>query len=270
MYRLNRFFFECTPAVKILQCTILTLSLLGYFEGFWPYFFFFEVNIENFFFLAHHKPLIRGPRKYDDIRGAGGDGEDGKIGSYTTQKFDFLNLFIFRAFFWVFLRVLLFEQHPSRDRVKMIRFTSDFGKNSRISRLHSRARNALNFHKSNLAFRVNQQVFSFKPCLISSNILLLRSSNFRHFVLIYAHAFGFRAHCNDFTMLLNTVFSWIEEAAASIFFLSKKKRLLFEGGFYSRAASIKFEYLKGRNFREWPLGYCVLFLLPSLELFIYE
>ena len=190
--------------------------------------------------------------------------------SITTQKFDFLNLFIFRAFFWVFLRVLLFEQHPSRDRVKMIRFTSDFGKNSRISRLHSRARNALNFHKSNLAFRVNQQVFSFKPCLISSNILLLRSSNFRHFVLIYAHAFGFRAHCNDFTMLLNTVFSWIEEAAASIFFLSKKMRLLFEGGFYSRAASIKFEYLKGRNFREWPLGYCVLFRLPSLELFIYE
>ena len=131
----------------------------------------------------------------------------------------------------------------------MIRFTSDFGKNSRISRLHSRARNALNFHKSNLAFRVNQQVFSFKPCLISSNILLLRSSNFRHFVLIYAHAFGFRAHCNDFTMLLNTVFSWIEEAAASIFFLSKKMRLLFEGGFYSGAASIKFEYLKERNFR---------------------
>ena len=35
----------------------------------------------------------------DDIGGAGGAGKDGKMDCYTTQKFDFLNLFIFRAIF---------------------------------------------------------------------------------------------------------------------------------------------------------------------------
>ena len=71
----------------------------GVFCRFLIFFFHLEVKIEKYFFLALHKLPGNGSHIYNDIRGAGGDGEDGKIGSYTTQKFDFLNLFIFRTFF---------------------------------------------------------------------------------------------------------------------------------------------------------------------------
>ena len=98
--------------------SLLTLSLLGCFEGFWSFFFHLEVKIEKYFFLALHKLPGNGSQIYNDVRGTDEDGENGKIGSYTTQKFGFLNLFIFRPFFEFFSGLLL-EQHPSRNTVKL-------------------------------------------------------------------------------------------------------------------------------------------------------
>ena len=40
-------------------------------------FFFFEINIEKNF-LAHHKLFRSGLRKYDEIRGKGGNGKKSK------------------------------------------------------------------------------------------------------------------------------------------------------------------------------------------------
>ena len=60
--------------------------------------------MEIILFQAHHKVFRRGPRKYDEFRGLGGVGEEGKIDSPTPSYIPLAKIFHFESFFSVFLR----------------------------------------------------------------------------------------------------------------------------------------------------------------------
>ena len=71
----------------------------GLFWGFFPLFFLRSVKTEIILFQAHHKVFRRGPRKYDEFRGLGGVGEEGKIDSPTPSYIPLAKIFHFESFF---------------------------------------------------------------------------------------------------------------------------------------------------------------------------